>query len=259
MSQRLRNSWGTRYEVQGDLLIGAAVPSRSGTRSVTSLVEQDDCLIPTLNVRETLHYAARLRLPTWMPNHQEARSAESVLAQLNLQAWAEILVGGSGINGISKGEKRQVTIGVQLLTDPQILILDSTRLQQHPSSRFFEALLDRIGLSYLQNINHVLISSITLATFFHWSRWSSRLCWRRASDAAYFSDAGYDCPRKPNPADFALDLVTVDLQHAAEGTESIQRVNSLVTRWKTKELAEGNPDSSEGLKLIRALESRRLR
>jgi hypothetical protein len=48
-----------------------------------------------------------------------------VLAELGLVAVAGSQVGGSsGIRGVSGGERRRVTIGMELVIDPSILVLD---------------------------------------------------------------------------------------------------------------------------------------
>lgn len=64
MARPLPSRIGTQYELGGRVLFGAAIPSASVISSVASYVSQDDdALIPTLTVRETLHFAAGLRLP----------------------------------------------------------------------------------------------------------------------------------------------------------------------------------------------------
>ena len=75
-------------------------------------------------MRETLHFAAALRLPIWMSKDQKIARAESVLLDLNLRECADGFIGDMKKKGISRGEKRRVTIAVQLLTDPHVLILD---------------------------------------------------------------------------------------------------------------------------------------
>ena len=50
---------------------------------------------------------------------------EGVLEELGLQHVAGSQVGGSsGIRGVSGGERRRVTIGMELVIDPSIIILD---------------------------------------------------------------------------------------------------------------------------------------
>ena len=50
--------------------------------------------------------------------------AEEVLAQLGLRHCADTLIGSEFVKGISGGEKRRVSIAIQILTDPKILMLD---------------------------------------------------------------------------------------------------------------------------------------
>ena len=131
------------------------------------------------------------------------------------------------MNGFSKGEKRRVRIGVQLLTDSRILIMDE------PTSgldAFTAASIVRVLQSFAaQNRTVVFTIRLVHSNFFH--HFDHVLLLGRGGHPVYagegqamlpfFSDMGYD---------FALDLVIVDLQLAAEATESIQSAYSLVTR-----------------------------
>lgn len=64
MARPLHSRIGTRYEQGEKMLFGAAIPSASVVDSVASYISQDDdALIPTLTVHETLHFAAGLPLP----------------------------------------------------------------------------------------------------------------------------------------------------------------------------------------------------
>jgi ABC-type multidrug transport system ATPase subunit len=49
--------------VDGEICIDGAKPSLRAFRHVSSYVEQEDALIGSLTVRETLNFAARLSLP----------------------------------------------------------------------------------------------------------------------------------------------------------------------------------------------------
>jgi hypothetical protein len=48
---------------------------------------------------------------------------------------------------------------------------------------------------------------------------------------AHFAGLGHECPRHVNPADFALDLITVDLQHERREAASRKKVRKLVESW----------------------------
>ena len=50
-------------KITGEILIDGKILPRSSIRRVSSYVEQEDALIGSLTVRETLDFAARLSLP----------------------------------------------------------------------------------------------------------------------------------------------------------------------------------------------------
>jgi ABC-type multidrug transport system ATPase subunit len=85
---------------------------------------QQDVLLPTLSVRETLQYAVDLRLPP--PSTKEERSAvvEEVILELGLKECAGTRIGNNVHKGCSGGEKRRTSIGVQLLANPSVLFCD---------------------------------------------------------------------------------------------------------------------------------------
>jgi ABC-type multidrug transport system ATPase subunit len=63
-----------------------------------------------------------------MPKEEKAQRAESVLIKIGLKDCANNLIGSELVKGISGGEKRRVTISVQILTDPRVLLLDEPTL-----------------------------------------------------------------------------------------------------------------------------------
>ncbi|KAI8843075.1 hypothetical protein BC829DRAFT_446307 [Chytridium lagenaria] len=81
-------------------------------KSVVGYVDQDDLLMPTLTVRETLMFSATLRLPESV-SHDEKRERLCGIGNV-----------GKGCRGISGGERRRVSIGVELVTSPAVILLD---------------------------------------------------------------------------------------------------------------------------------------
>lgn len=75
-------------------------------------------------MRETLTYAARLRLPTSLSSEALSLIVEQTLDELGLRDAADTVVGGPFRKGISGGEKRRLSIGCVLVTLPSVLILD---------------------------------------------------------------------------------------------------------------------------------------
>ncbi len=86
---------------------------------------QDCTLLPTLSVEECVRYSALLRLPRGTSAHEVSTVVANVINDLGLTKVAGSLVGGgSGIRGVSGGERRRITIAMELVTNPAILVLD---------------------------------------------------------------------------------------------------------------------------------------
>lgn len=94
-------------------------------RKISGFVTQDDALFPLLTVQETLMFSARLRLCS--RRHSEAEKGRRVgdlMVELGLQQVADSRIGNEKIRGISGGERRRVSIGVDVIHDPAVLLLD---------------------------------------------------------------------------------------------------------------------------------------
>jgi ABC-type multidrug transport system ATPase subunit len=83
---------------------------------------QDDVIFGYFTVREALTFAARLRLK--IPEEEQDSRINSLIASLRLEACADTRVGDVSKKYISGGERKRVSIGVELITDPQIVLLD---------------------------------------------------------------------------------------------------------------------------------------
>ena len=73
---------------------------------------------------ETLAYAAMLRLPETMTACAKLRRAALVLNEVQLTNAASSMVGGPNVKGISGGQMRRLSIAVELLRMPQVMLLD---------------------------------------------------------------------------------------------------------------------------------------
>ena len=221
------------------MLFGKSIPSDSVVSSAVSYVSQeDDALMSTLTVREMLHFAARLRLPLWMSKSEKINRAESVLLQLNLRDCADNLIGNTTQKGISKGEQRRVTIAVQLLTDPIILILDepTSGLDAFTATSIIDVLRRLASEGNKTIILTIHQARSDLFRYFDHILLLARggqpvYAGKGQSMIAYFSALGYDCPQTTNPADFALDLITIDLQDPTKEKMSRNRINSFISQW----------------------------
>ncbi len=81
-------------------------------------VPQDDIVPTALKVERVLEYAAELRLPDVEPDGRRARVA-SVIRLLDLADRKDVRVGS-----LSGGQRKRVSVGVELLAEPRLLFAD---------------------------------------------------------------------------------------------------------------------------------------
>jgi ABC-type multidrug transport system ATPase subunit len=83
------------------------------------LVPQDDILHPQLTVMKALRYAARLRFPQDTDAAERDARVTEVLAELGLSHRAD-----NRITALSGGQRKRVSVALELLTKPALLLLD---------------------------------------------------------------------------------------------------------------------------------------
>jgi ABC-type multidrug transport system ATPase subunit len=88
-------------------------------RSCIGYVPQYDIVHDNLTVEESLMYAARLRFHEDIPGDVTARRVEEVLNDLKMAEHRTTLV-----RNLSGGQRKRISIGVELLTYPFLLFLD---------------------------------------------------------------------------------------------------------------------------------------
>jgi ABC-type multidrug transport system ATPase subunit len=101
------------------LLLDGAAAHSADLRRVSGYVTQQDVLFPLLTVRETLLFSARLRLGARLSAKDMHARADALLDDLTLRR-----VAATRIKDLSGGERRRVSIGVEAVHDPPVLILD---------------------------------------------------------------------------------------------------------------------------------------
>ncbi|CCW63748.1 unnamed protein product [Phytomonas sp. EM1] len=136
--------------VHGDVLLNGSLVSTTGGhasqyRNIIGYVSQEDTLLPALTVRQTLEYAARLKLPTAFSKRTIDHIVDRMIQICKLQQCEHTMVGGGGsiTRGISGGERRRVSVAVELLANPRILFLDepTSGLDAVSAKRMIEAVV----------------------------------------------------------------------------------------------------------------------
>ncbi|KAL6184123.1 hypothetical protein ACLB2K_045527 [Fragaria x ananassa] len=99
------------------------ITSPAQLRKICGFVAQEDNLLPLLTVKETLLFTAKFRLKGIDAKGREER-VEALMQELGLLHVSDSFVGDEENRGISGGERKRVSIGVDMIHDPPILLLD---------------------------------------------------------------------------------------------------------------------------------------
>ncbi|XP_022742221.1 ABC transporter G family member 22-like [Durio zibethinus] len=198
-------------------------------KSRIGFVTQDDVLFPHLTVKETLTYAARLRLPKALTKQQKEKRAIDLIYELGLERCQDTMIGGSFVRGVSGGERKRVCIGNEIIINPSLLFLDE------PTS----GLDSTTALRTIQTLQDIAEAGKTVVTTIHQP--SSRLFHKfdklillgkgsllyfgKASEVmVYFSSIGCSPLIAMNPAEFLLDLANGNINDISVPSELQDKV-----------------------------------
>ncbi|KAK8593335.1 hypothetical protein V6N13_043071 [Hibiscus sabdariffa] len=234
-------------------LNGEALESRM-LKVISAYVMQDDLLYPMLTVEETLMFAAEFRLPRTLSKSKKKMRVQALIDQLGLRNAAKTVIGDEGHRGVSGGERRRVSIGIDIIHDPIILFLDEPTSGLDSTSAFMVIkVLQRIAQS-----GSIVIMSVhqpsyrilgLLDRLIFLSRGQTVYSGSPMNLPLYFSEFGYPIPENENKTEFALDLIR-ELEGSPGGTKSLVEFNK---SWQSmKHVRDSEPDNP-GLSLKEAI------
>ncbi|KAJ6008205.1 hypothetical protein N7540_012181 [Penicillium herquei] len=219
----------------GETYVNGAKVESGQFRRMTSYVEQEDALIGSMTVRETLKFAADLSLPSSVSKRQRMERIRMLLEAFGIQNQADTLVGTPIRKGISGGQKRRVSVASQLITCPKILFLDEPT-SGLDSTASFEVISYVKELARANNI--IIIASIhqpSTTTFRLFDKLlllsAGRTCYFGpvSNVDGHFGDIGHPIPTNTNPAEYLLDIVSSDFSTSKE--DAGDRVEKIQNSW----------------------------
>ncbi|KAI9122001.1 hypothetical protein K1719_006690 [Acacia pycnantha] len=192
---------------------------------ISAYVMQDDLLFPMLTVEETLMFSAEFRLPRSLSASKKKARVQALIDQLGLRNAAKTVIGDEGHRGVSGGERRRVSIGIDIIHDPILLFLDEPTSGLDSTSAFMVVkVLQRIAQS-----GSIVIMSIhqpsyrilgLLDRLIFLSRGQTVYTGSPANLPRFFSEFGHPIPDRENRTEFALDLIR-ELEESPGGTQSL--------------------------------------
>ncbi|XP_048843517.1 broad substrate specificity ATP-binding cassette transporter ABCG2-like [Brienomyrus brachyistius] len=210
----------------GQVLVDSKVVT-SDLRLSSAYVVQDDILMGTLTVRENLAFSGNLRLPPGLYSSQDKEVKVSrIIGELGLQDCADTKIGTEFLRGVSGGERKRCSIGMELITSPSLLFLDepTTGLDANTANSIIALLqrLSRKGKTIIFSIHQPRFSIFRL--FDHLTLMNKgEIIYAGLADQAvsYFEDLGYKCELFNNPADFFLDITNGDITPTQDSPDAV--------------------------------------
>lgn len=181
-----------------------------------------------MTVRECLTFAARLKLEASEDEKQER--VNHMIKTLKLTKCQNTRIGGPLVKGVSGGERKRTSIGVELITDPNLVFLDepTTGLDSFTATSVMESLGD-----LARKENRTVISTIhqpNTDIFYMFDRLvllaRGKIIYFAMADQAvdYFSNLGYTCPDTSNPCDYFMSMMSkesIELEHEEDDANAI--------------------------------------
>lgn len=222
-----QNTRAAHMTLTGEITTAGVHVDPVSFRGNIAYVMQDDALLPFETPREYFHFSACMRLPSTITRVQREEFVQQLLRTLSLERCSSTIVGSELVKGLSGGERKRTSVGIELITNPKLLFLDEplSGLDSYAAYTLVVALkeLAQANVPVLCTVHQP--SSEIFAMFddvimlhageitFHGP--SNRI-------SAHFEALGFPCPSNFNPADHVMFRMQ---------KESMDKMREIKDRW----------------------------
>ncbi|RVE75979.1 hypothetical protein OJAV_G00004260 [Oryzias javanicus] len=216
---------------QGQVLVDGKVVT-SELRLSSAYVVQDDILMGTLTVKENLLFSANLHC-------------------------ADTKIGTEFLRGVSGGERKRCSIGMELITSPSLLFLDepTTGLDSNTANCIIGLLhkLARRGKTVIFSIHqprYSIFKQFDHLTLMH----KGEVVYAGAADRAldYFTNFGYQIEAFNNPADFFMDITNGETASTEELQTGEKSLKPLSEKYRQSQLYKNMKEELDHINKVTA-------
>lgn len=203
--------------VRGDFFVNGKTLPKS-FQADTGYCQQQDVHLSQQTVREALQFSAVLRQPRETPRHERLAYVETVIELLEMQSFAEAIVGDVG-EGLNVEQRKRLTIGVELAAKPSLLLF----LDEPTSGLDAQAAWSIVKfLKKLANEGQAILCTIHQPSGELFNQFDRLLLLQKGGKTVYFGDlgpnsiqlidyfesrSGIKCGPNDNPAEYILDVI----------------------------------------------------
>ena len=203
--------------ITGDFLVNGR-PLPKSFQADTGYCQQQDVHMTEQTVREALQFSAMLRQPRETPKEERLAYVETVIELLEMQSFADAIVGNVG-EGLNVEQRKRLTIGVELAAKPKLLLF-----LDEPTSG-----LDAQGawsivrfLKKLATEGQAILCTIHQPSGELFNQFDRLMLLQKGGKTVYFGDlgpnsrtlidyfekrSGVRCDENANPAEYILEVI----------------------------------------------------
>lgn len=203
-------------------------------KKLIGYVPQDDIVLPDLTVKENILHSARIRLPRSWSEAEIQAHVDIVIECLQLSHVQDSLIGTTGKPYISGGQRKRVSIGMELAAAPMAIFLDepTSGLDAAAASSIMRTLksIASLGITIIVTIHQPRAEIMEMVDELILLANGQVVCEGRESNVRhYFETLGFCFPTYMNSGDVITDIITGNgRMYKAEGNTSTEW---LVAHW----------------------------
>uniref|UniRef100_A0A7I4YAS1 ABC transporter domain-containing protein n=1 Tax=Haemonchus contortus TaxID=6289 RepID=A0A7I4YAS1_HAECO len=209
-------------QFQGSVQVNQQPVTKEFMRTACAYVQQDDCFIGSLTVKEHLMFHAALRMGGGYHKSHHLQKVEEIIQELGLNDCADSIIGTLSSEGISAGEKKRVAFASEIVTNPPILFCDE------PTSGLDSFLAVQV-VNVLKKL--AIMKSMTIVFTIHqpssqvyeffdriymMSEGRVAFCGPQERAVRFWTEIGQPLPRNFNPADHYISTLSATEQWRSE-------------------------------------------
>lgn len=218
----------TEGTIHGSVLVDGRPLPVSFQRSA-GYCEQLDVHEPFATVREALEFSALLRQNRDVSREEKLKYVDTIIDLLELHDLADTLIGRVGA-GLTVEQRKRVTIGVELVSKPSILIF----LDEPTSGLDGQSAYNTVRfLRKLADAGQAVLVTIHQPSAQLFAQFDTLLLLAKGGKTVYFGDIGDNattvknyfgrygapCPGNANPAEHMIDVVSGHLSQGRDWNE----------------------------------------
>ncbi|XP_075151194.1 ATP-binding cassette sub-family G member 1-like [Haematobia irritans] len=214
----------TTFGYSGDVTVNDELRDIKAFKQNVAFITQDTSLQPYLTVKEAMHFSANLKIGAHMSKNAKRERVKKILEAIGMYENRHTRTGK-----LSGGQKKRLSIALELVNNPPVLILDepTSGLDSSTSNQCISLLkkLALEGRTVICTIHQP--SALTFEMFDHLYAIAGGSCIYSGGTqnlVPFLADVGLECPESYNPADYLMEIATDD--YGPQNDKLIDRIEN---------------------------------